>query len=117
MRTKQDNLLKIAERYAESSFLDYDYMDEKELNKFFVSVIKDYGRIYKKCSDEGLDLDGFDGKEYNEDFKVSSSEEKGRLIERIENRIASLIDICDIVPDDIIDKYSREKDLVSIFKK
>ena len=115
MRTKEDNLLKLAEKYEEGFTSDYDCMDERELNRLFASVIKDYGRVYNRCSSEGADPGDSEAKDYREDFKVSTAEEKEDLIARVEERIASLAEICDIVPKDISNKYSREKDLVSLF--
>ena len=116
MRTKEDNLLKLAEKYEESFSSDYDDMDEKELNRLFASVIRDYGRIYKTCSREGLDAGDSDLKEYKDNFNISTAEEKEELIGRVKERIASLAEACETSPDDISEKYSREKDLVTLFK-
>jgi len=117
MRKKEDNLLKLAEKYEESFSSDYDDMDEKEINKLFASVIKDYGRIYKRCKIEGLDPGTSEEKEYKEDFVISTAEEKEDLIKRVEDRIASLLEVCERAPRDINKKYSKVKDLVSIFQE
>lgn len=116
MRTKEDNLLKIAAKYEEEFSSDYENLDEKELNKIFSSVIKDYGRIFKRCSTEGVDAGESEANDYKKDFKISTAEEKEELINRVEERIASLIEICEEVPNDIDEKYAREKDLVTLFK-
>jgi len=116
MRTKQDNLLKLAEKYEEGFSSEYDDIDEKELNKLFASVVRDYGRMYKRCSKEGVDTGDSEAKDYKDDFKLSTSEEKEELINRVKDRIASLAEECEVVPEDIDNKYSRTKDLVSMFE-
>lgn len=117
MRKKEDNLLKLAQKYEESFILDYDDMSEKEINKMFSSVIKDYGRLYKRCKIEGLDPGSSEENDYKSDFKISTAEEKEDLIKRVKDRIASLLEVCENVPKDIDEKYSNVKDLVSMFEE
>jgi len=117
MRKKEDNLLKLAEKYEESFSFMYDDIDEKEINKLCTSVIKDYGRIYKICKIEGLDPGDSEEIDYKNDFNVSTAEEKEDLIKRVKDRIASLLEVCEKVPNDINRKYSNVKDLVSIFEE
>jgi hypothetical protein len=116
MRTKEDNLLKIAEKYEkdlDSSYLD---IDEQQFNKIFSFLLKDYRKIYKVCNEEGLETEAINIKECKEEFKMSTAEEKEDMINRIEERIASLSEACLNPPEDIDRKYAREKDLVDLFK-
>ena len=119
MRTKEDNLLKLAELYREDLMRDgsYEEIDEEDLKKVFSRLMKDYKRMIKKCSSEGIDADDVESSTYIEEFKTCCPEEKEELIERISDRIASLIDVCETVPEDIEVKYAREKDLVSLMEE
>jgi hypothetical protein len=119
MRTKEDNLLKIAESYREDLMNNDEYEDisEEDLKKVFSTIMKDYKRMIKKCSLEGIDAVDTESDSYIDEFKNCCVEEKEDLINRIKDRIGFLIDACETVPEDIEEKYSVEKDLVSMMEE
>jgi hypothetical protein len=110
MRTKEDILLKLANNY-EKEFQDSE-LSENDLNDIFISLVKDYNKLHRKCSSEGIDAGELETKEYKKAFKISTSDEKEELIDRVKNRISCLISACDDVPEDIEEKYCEDFDYV-----
>lgn len=117
MRQKEDNILRIAEMYKKSfkdTELDFEESEDDDLFSVFADVIKDYFKIMRRCSKEGVDVGSSDIDVYKDDFQSSSAEQREEIIERIKERIVSLMELCEKVPEDIEKKYT-EQDLVSIF--
>ena len=114
MRTKEDNLLKVADEY-ESSLLDNNFdncYNNVELAATFKEIITDYKKIIKICENEGTDIGETCVVKYEYDFEESSADDKEEIINTIRDRIISLIEMCDEVPETIDRKYI--KDLVDI---
>ncbi len=118
MRTKEDNILKIAEFYERDLMKTgaYEEFDESELQEIFSCLMRDYRKVVKRATEEGIDAEDTESKAYRNEFKTSPFAEKEEIIERVKNRIASLVEACSVPPKDIEDKYSREKDVVSMME-
>jgi len=94
----------------------YDEFNEEDLERTFSKMIQDYKKMVKISYEEGLDVDE-DPKDFKNEFKNSSLDEKEEIIDRVKDRITSLVEVCDTVPEEIEEKYSREKDLVALMNK
>lgn len=110
MRKIEDNLLKIADRY-EKKLNDGGYDDcfgDVELADTFKEIMEDYKQLIKTCKKEGIDVGSSDVKEYKEEFETSTIEEKEIVIDRIKDRILSLINVCENIPAKIGQKYIED---------
>ena len=114
MRTREDNLLKVANEY-ECSLLDNGYnecYDLQELAETFKEVITDYKKMVKVCEEGGIDTGESDIHKYEYEFEEGDIDNKEEIIDKIKERIISLVEICDDIPKNIDRKYI--KDLVDI---
>ena len=106
MRKIEDNLLKVADEYEhhlESS--GFDCFQDKELAATFKEIISDYKVITHVCEKEGLDINEPEVKEYQYEFNDADEDEKEQIIKDIKERTASLIDLCESAPENIVKKY------------
>lgn len=82
--------------------------NEVELAETFKGVMSDYKKMIKTCEKEGLDVGEFELDKYEEEFVSGEVDEREEMIERIKERIISLIDVCESVPQKISQKYTKD---------
>jgi len=109
MRIKEDNLLKVADDF-EKSLIDQGYdscFDDKDLADTFKEIMDDYKTVVKSCDKEGIDIGNDEINEFKENFICAELlSEKEVLIEEIKEKIISLMNLCDNIPEKISEKYA-----------
>ncbi len=119
MRTKEDNLLKIANSY-ESSMIDdgiYDEFSDDEMRALFNTLVSDYRKVVKICKKDGIDVGDAieDVDECVDAFEEANFDNREEVLDKVKERILILINLCDEIPDKIMKKYC-EKDLLDIIE-
>ena len=107
------NITDIADEFEKSLNGGFEECFEEEgLANTFRECMQDYKKILKTCEEDGIDVGETEEKEFQEDFICGSSGDKEEIIDQIKERIVSLIEICDDVPQKLEEKYI--KDLVDL---
>jgi len=98
-----DNLTGNSKSYDE----ELDSVDEQEISHLFKSSLNDYKRLYKRCSQEGAEIDD-EFESYKDEYITSSPAKRLQVISELRQQIQEMISICEHPPKDIMRKYSED---------
>ena len=112
MRSKEDNLLKIANSYKQSLINDgfCDSFTENDLADNFDEIISDYRRLLRLYKKEGIEIsDSLNVNDELKEFEVSDIDDKEDIIERMKDRIQNMIKESEVPPPaKLVKKYCED---------
>ncbi|MFZ4399411.1 MAG: hypothetical protein ACOYO1_05195 [Bacteroidales bacterium] len=117
MRVREDKLLKIADNFEKSLIEDgfESFFDHEQLVKAFKEIMTDYKKIVNVCKKESIDVGETNISEFKENFDDGDLSDKEDIIDKIRERVVSLMNICNNVPEKIVERY--DQDLVDIIER